>query len=70
MVTIKKQDLRAAFVQLHQKGASASGIARLFGVNRGTVADAVLRFEEYGENRNRAKNALQEEWTRCGYYQE
>ena len=53
MAEIKKQNLRAAFVHLQSKGASASGIARLFGVKRQTVSDAVVRFNELGNNQNR-----------------
>jgi transposase len=55
MSMIKKAELRPAFVYLSkERGKSFKDIADFFGVDRGTVSDAVKRFNETGGNKNRA----------------
>ena len=51
---ITVDQLRPAFVFLvKEKGMSREGVASLFGVDRHTVGDAVARFDETGDNKNR-----------------
>jgi transposase len=55
MSTIKKAELRPAFVHLSkERGKTFKDIAEFFGVSRQTVSNAVNRFNETGSNNNRA----------------
>jgi transposase len=53
MPNLKKEELRAAFVYLKQKGKRIGAIANLFDVQPRTVSNAVKRFEDTSSNKNR-----------------
>ena len=55
MMNIKTEDLRPAMIWLWKKGKTQKEIAELFDVNRPTVVNAIKRYEEQGDFKDRQR---------------